>query len=83
MSWSTKYKKSIDCNNAKGFSQKAHCRARKLRQAGKNTKSRPIKEFYKQAIQELIKEIDSSMAMGSLKQINSDAKELQAMLKRN
>ena len=79
--WTMKYKKSIDCNNAKGFSQKAHCRARKLRQAGKNTKSRPIKEFYKQAIQELIKEIDSSMAMGSLKQINSDAKELQAMLK--
>ena len=28
-SWSKKYKKSIDCNNPKGFSQKAHC-------AGKN-----------------------------------------------
>ena len=27
--WSDKYKKSIDCNNPKGFSQKAHC-------AGKN-----------------------------------------------
>jgi hypothetical protein len=24
-SWSEKYKKSIDCNNPKGFSQKAHC----------------------------------------------------------
>ena len=23
--WSDKYKKSIDCNNPKGFSQKAHC----------------------------------------------------------
>lgn len=23
--WSQKYKKSIDCNNPKGFSQKAHC----------------------------------------------------------
>lgn len=23
--WSNKYKKSIDCNNPKGFSQKAHC----------------------------------------------------------
>ena len=23
--WSEKYKKSIDCNNPKGFSQKAHC----------------------------------------------------------
>tara|TARA_B100000282_G_scaffold158788_1_gene114727 strand:+ start:252 stop:848 length:597 start_codon:yes stop_codon:yes gene_type:complete len=27
--WSDKYKKSIDCNNPKGFSQKAHCKARK------------------------------------------------------
>ena len=27
--WSQKYKKSIDCNNPKGFSQKAHCAGRK------------------------------------------------------
>jgi hypothetical protein len=27
--WSNKYKKSIDCNNPKGFSQKAHCQGRK------------------------------------------------------
>ena len=26
--WSAKYKKSIDCNNPKGFSQKAHCRGK-------------------------------------------------------
>jgi hypothetical protein len=29
--WSEKYKKSIDCNNPKGFSQKAHCAGRKKR----------------------------------------------------
>ncbi len=29
MSWSDKYKKSIDCNNPKGFSQKAHCAGKK------------------------------------------------------
>ena len=29
MGWSEKYKKSIDCNNPKGFSQKAHCAGRK------------------------------------------------------
>ena len=28
-SWSAKYKKSIDCNNPKGFSQKAHCQGKK------------------------------------------------------
>jgi len=27
--WSEKYKKSIDCSNAKGFSQRAHCQGRK------------------------------------------------------
>ena len=27
--WSDKYKKSIDCSNPKGFSQKAHCAGKK------------------------------------------------------
>ena len=29
--WSQKYKKSIDCSNPKGFSQKAHCAGKKKR----------------------------------------------------
>jgi hypothetical protein len=29
MGWSEKYKKSINCDNPKGFSQKAHCQGRK------------------------------------------------------
>jgi len=33
MAWSKKYKKSIDCNNPKGFSQKAHCAGRKKRES--------------------------------------------------
>ena len=44
MTWTKKFKKSIDCSNPKGFSQKAHCRARKLRQMGKTTKSHPVNE---------------------------------------
>jgi hypothetical protein len=27
--WSDKYKKSIDCNNPKGFSQRAHCQGKR------------------------------------------------------
>lgn len=27
--WSQKYKRSIDCSNPKGFSQRAHCQSRK------------------------------------------------------
>jgi hypothetical protein len=42
--WSDDYKKSIDCNNPKGFSQKAHCDARKKRQRGEETKSKPLNE---------------------------------------
>lgn len=30
--WSEKYKKSINCNNPKGFSQKAHCKGRKKKE---------------------------------------------------
>ena len=29
--WSKEYKNSIDCNNPKGFSQRAHCQGRKKR----------------------------------------------------
>ena len=31
--WSQKYKKSIDCSNPKGFSQKAHCQGKKKKEA--------------------------------------------------
>jgi len=34
--WSKKYKKSINCSNPKGFSQKAHCAARKKRNSSSN-----------------------------------------------
>ena len=78
--WSMKYKRSIDCSNPKGFGQKAHCRARKLRQAGKHTSSKPVREIYKEVTNQLLKEFNSSMAMGALKQINNDAKELESML---
>ena len=30
--WSKKYKDSIDCNNPKGFSQKAHCQGKKKKE---------------------------------------------------
>lgn len=43
-SWSKKYKKSINCSNPKGFSQKAHCAGRKARQSGKKTKSSSVNE---------------------------------------
>ena len=47
--WSEKYKKSIDCNNPKGFSQKAHC-------AGKKKKSENVMKLTKSKLKEIIEE---------------------------
>jgi len=40
--WTNKYKKSIDCSNPKGFSQRAHVREEKKRAKGETTKSKPV-----------------------------------------
>ena len=47
--WSKKYKKSIDCSNPKGFSQKAHC-------AGKKKKSESVMDLSKEKLTEMILE---------------------------
>ena len=36
--WSKKYKSSIDCNNPKGFSQKAHCAGKRKKESKMSTK---------------------------------------------
>lgn len=51
MEWSKKYKKSIDCNNPKGFSQKAHCAGKKKRNEN-IMKLSELKEQIKNMIQE-------------------------------
>ena len=47
--WSQKYKKSIDCNNPKGFSQKAHC-------AGKKKRQENVMNISKEKLKEMIRE---------------------------
>ena len=47
--WSQKYKKSIDCSNPKGFSQKAHC-------AEKKKKSENVMKLTKSKLKEMIEE---------------------------
>ena len=49
--WSKKYKKSIDCNNPKGFSQKAHCAGKKKRES-----IMKLKEFVRKTIREALVE---------------------------
>ena len=50
MGWSNKYKKSINCNNPKGFSQKAHCAGRKKRKENMNLYS--LKEIVREVLTE-------------------------------
>jgi hypothetical protein len=51
--WSNSYKKSINCSNPKGFSQRAHCAARRKRQAGGKTASKSVNESWQSAAQAL------------------------------
>ena len=54
--WSEKYKKSINCSNPKGFSQKAHCQGRK-----KNLKEEFEKEqLFKEVIEKDVNEYASN-----------------------
>jgi hypothetical protein len=55
--WSEKYKSSINCNNPKGFSQKAHCQGRK------KTEEEIMKEQeLKEAIKKLVREVYEEQA---------------------
>ena len=69
MSWSKKYKKSIDCSNPKGFSQKAHCAGRKARQGGKDTKSKSVSEMN---LSQLKEEVRNILRERSVKAIQKD-----------
>ena len=51
MGWSSKYKKSINCSNPKGFSQKAHCQGRKK----KNENNMKLSEF-KEVVRNVLRE---------------------------
>ncbi len=69
MSWSKKYKKSINCSNPKGFSQKAHCAGRKARQSGNTTKSKSVNEM---KISDLKEQIRSVIRERSVKAIQKE-----------
>jgi hypothetical protein len=58
MSWSDKYKRSINCDSPKGFSQRAHCAARKKRAEGESTKSKsPFNEMHEVKSHKSVKQI--------------------------
>ncbi len=48
MTWSKKYKASIDCDNPKGFSQKAHCASKKMAGGGLAKPQQSLKDWGKQ-----------------------------------
>lgn len=74
--WSQKYKRSIDCSNPKGFSQKAHCQGRK-KKANENTTTKPQSSKNQTMINEL-----KSIIREEIKQIQLE-KKLNLFLERN
>ena len=75
--WSQKYKNSIDCNNPKGFSQKAHCQGKKKKSETKEATGAgsaggfegPIafkdSDFVRRSFDETPKKIEATEATGS------------------
>ena len=71
MSWGKTYKKSIDCSNPKGFSQKAHCAGRKARQAGKKTQSKSVSEMKLAELKEQVRTIVREIMMeNTIQEVN-------------
>ena len=73
MSWSEKYKKSIDCSNPKGFIQKAHCQGRKNR----NENNMKLSEF-----REAVRKIIEAKRGRGIKTIQSDIEKNNADIKK-
>jgi hypothetical protein len=75
--WSEKYKKSIDCKNPKGFSQKAHCQGKKKKSENKEATSSSSSgqfsgpfafkdsEFVRKSFAETPKKVETKEATGS------------------
>ena len=71
--WSNKYKRSIDCSNAKGFSQRAHCAGRRKRKSGGKTKSRPVESIMENKMKNLkeffMNEVNNAIQKQSAKKV--------------
>jgi hypothetical protein len=67
--WSKKYKRSIDCSNTKGFSQRAHCDGRKKRKRGGKTKSRPVESIMENDMKNLREFVENEINENLKKEI--------------
>jgi hypothetical protein len=76
--WSEKYKRSINCNNPKGFSQRAHCQGKKKNEASYpgNIGAMEVAKFYriasdeeKKKVRELIKNDKKKLAWKIIQQV--------------
>lgn len=70
--WSDKYKKSIDCDNPKGFSQKAHCAGKKkeVKEAFKDGEMKP--QFKKKKGNIQVVDTGNTLKKSVDNQINTD-----------
>ena len=71
--WSDKYKKSIDCNNPKGFSQKAHCDGKKKKSESLVGADGTIPSPSRKMVKKMKKKGHTSVPYGSgYKKVNED-----------
>ena len=68
-SWSNTYKKSINCDNPQGFSQRAHCAAQTKRRINGKTSSQTVKEDLSASQKELAIKLTTLMDKISLVQM--------------
>jgi len=66
--WSQKYKRSINCNNPRGFSQRAHCQGRKKKQVDETLNKNNFEKF-KEEFKTFLSFIKSQLSLESLPKI--------------
>lgn len=79
--WSQKYKRSINCNNPKGFSQRAHCQGRKKKtnEAGDGVAAFTMSDPFSNLINKAKDKIKSS-ALELKRILQTESGETQEML---
>lgn len=78
MAWSEKYKKSINCDKPKGFSQKAHCASKKMASGGMTMK--PVDKEANPGLAKLPEDVRNKM--GYMKKGGSTKKFIQEAIKK-
>jgi Nucleotidyltransferase domain len=79
--WSNKFKRSINCSHPRGFSQRAHCAARRKRAHGGKTKSKPVRENHVDLAQQVTisEDLESRVSESVVAEVLEDLRQNRAL----